>query len=484
MVAILRSYGTERMLVNSAADWGRTDPLLTCAPPRRCSPPGSTRTTSTGCCGATRSSSTAVRPARPRPDVAADRAPTLRGQLDPARRRAADAPPPPRRHDRPPRLLHQRAPGRGPRRGRSRSSTASRCRCASASASTVLGLGPVAGRARRPALAATPAAPPAARRARRARAGGGDPQRLPVPRRSRTPVVKHARLPAGLDRAGAPRLHRSTWPGPRRPAARRRRPRHDLHAAARLAHPWDAERQHARRRTASTGSPTALAAHRGRTGRSIRVALEPEPGCVVETTDQAVAALAGVDTDRLGVCLDLCHLACASEDPPARWPARRRGPAGRQGPGLRGRCTPTTRPTRRPARARRVRRAALPAPDAQRHPDGPVDARDDLAEALAGADRSPRPRRRAAVARPLPRAAARRPGRRSPPPRDVTARPRSTPLVGGDRAVTDHLEVETYTWGVLPPAHRRPHRRRPRRRHRRRTRLGRDQLRPRTEGAP
>ena len=29
MVQLLRAYGTERMLVNSAADWGRSDPLLT-----------------------------------------------------------------------------------------------------------------------------------------------------------------------------------------------------------------------------------------------------------------------------------------------------------------------------------------------------------------------------------------------------------------------------------------------------------------------
>ena len=29
MVAILREYGPERVLVNSAADWGRSDPLLT-----------------------------------------------------------------------------------------------------------------------------------------------------------------------------------------------------------------------------------------------------------------------------------------------------------------------------------------------------------------------------------------------------------------------------------------------------------------------
>jgi len=29
MVALLQEYGTERMLVNSAADWGRSDPLKT-----------------------------------------------------------------------------------------------------------------------------------------------------------------------------------------------------------------------------------------------------------------------------------------------------------------------------------------------------------------------------------------------------------------------------------------------------------------------
>jgi predicted metal-dependent TIM-barrel fold hydrolase len=29
LVELLRRHGTERMLVNSAADWGRSDPLLT-----------------------------------------------------------------------------------------------------------------------------------------------------------------------------------------------------------------------------------------------------------------------------------------------------------------------------------------------------------------------------------------------------------------------------------------------------------------------
>lgn len=51
-----------------------------------------------------------------------------------------------------------------------------------------------------------------------------------------------------------------------------------------------------------------------RIGR-VRVAFEPEPGCVVETTSQAIAALSVVDTTYLGVCLDLAHLACAWEDP-------------------------------------------------------------------------------------------------------------------------------------------------------------------------
>lgn len=51
------------------------------------------------------------------------------------------------------------------------------------------------------------------------------------------------------------------------------------------------------------------------TGRTIRVGFEPEPGCVIENTTQAVAMLSDVDTDRLGLCLDLAHLACAWEDP-------------------------------------------------------------------------------------------------------------------------------------------------------------------------
>jgi len=68
---------------------------------------------------------------------------------------------------------------------------------------------------------------------------------------------------------------------------------------------------------------------RDRTGKQVRVCLEPEPGCTVETTADAVrlwtealpsaaertgTAQAAV-REHLGVCFDTCHLAVAFEDP-------------------------------------------------------------------------------------------------------------------------------------------------------------------------
>jgi sugar phosphate isomerase/epimerase len=51
------------------------------------------------------------------------------------------------------------------------------------------------------------------------------------------------------------------------------------------------------------------------TGKRVRLALEPEPGCTVETIAQACDALAGLAPDWIGVCLDACHLAVQFEDP-------------------------------------------------------------------------------------------------------------------------------------------------------------------------
>lgn len=71
-----------------------------------------------------------------------------------------------------------------------------------------------------------------------------------------------------------------------------------------------------------------LEAIRQRTGRTIRLAIEPEPLCVLETTDETVqffqrlwktASVEGYeDTVRefLGVCFDICHQAVEFEDVP------------------------------------------------------------------------------------------------------------------------------------------------------------------------
>ncbi|GAA4712996.1 metabolite traffic protein EboE [Phytohabitans rumicis] len=74
--------------------------------------------------------------------------------------------------------------------------------------------------------------------------------------------------------------------------------------------PWDADRSSAAGRLLDE-----LARGLALLERPIRVGFEPEPGCVVENTTQAAALLSDVDTSRLGVCLDLAHLACAWEDP-------------------------------------------------------------------------------------------------------------------------------------------------------------------------
>ncbi|MDT5039958.1 MAG: hypothetical protein QOE51_943 [Actinoplanes sp.] len=51
------------------------------------------------------------------------------------------------------------------------------------------------------------------------------------------------------------------------------------------------------------------------TGRAVRVGFQPEPGCVMDDTASTIAALARVDKDRIGVCLDLANLACTWRDP-------------------------------------------------------------------------------------------------------------------------------------------------------------------------
>jgi sugar phosphate isomerase/epimerase len=66
-----------------------------------------------------------------------------------------------------------------------------------------------------------------------------------------------------------------------------------------------------------------LVALQARTGRTVRLALEPEPDCYLEDTEGAIrffneVLLAGEGAglrDYLGICLDTCHLAIQFEDP-------------------------------------------------------------------------------------------------------------------------------------------------------------------------
>jgi sugar phosphate isomerase/epimerase len=77
---------------------------------------------------------------------------------------------------------------------------------------------------------------------------------------------------------------------------------------------WDAakEKDCARVLGRLSGGLAEVAWH---TGRAVRVGFQPEPGCVMDDTASTIAALARVDKDRIGVCLDLANLACTWRDP-------------------------------------------------------------------------------------------------------------------------------------------------------------------------
>jgi sugar phosphate isomerase/epimerase len=53
------------------------------------------------------------------------------------------------------------------------------------------------------------------------------------------------------------------------------------------------------------------------TGKRVRVAVEPEPGCAIETVAGLIDGIAGIDEDVVGICLDACHSAVQFESPTA-----------------------------------------------------------------------------------------------------------------------------------------------------------------------
>jgi sugar phosphate isomerase/epimerase len=65
---------------------------------------------------------------------------------------------------------------------------------------------------------------------------------------------------------------------------------------------------------------TRLRELRERTGKTVRVAVEPEPGCVLDTVSDVAGWLGarierGIDPEFVGLCVDTCHLAVSFADP-------------------------------------------------------------------------------------------------------------------------------------------------------------------------
>ncbi|MFB8361562.1 metabolite traffic protein EboE, partial [Streptomyces rochei] len=183
------------------------------------------------------------------------------------------------------------------------------------------------------------------------------------------------------------------------------------------------------------------------TGRSIRIGLEPEPGCVVETTHDAIAPLGAIGHDRIGVCVDTCHLATSFEDPDEALDAL-------EAAGIRIVKSQLSAALHAEHPSRPQVRDALAAFAEPRFlhqartttATGGLRGTDDLDEALAAGG-------------PLPDSAPWRAHFHVPLHADPAAPLTSTlpvlksalsRLVGGARPLTRHLEVETYTWQALP----------------------------------
>jgi sugar phosphate isomerase/epimerase len=201
----------------------------------------------------------------------------------------------------------------------------------------------------------------------------------------------------------------------------------------------EADTQAARARLAAVAEQ--LARTESETGRTIRLALEPEPGCVVETIGQAVAVLDGLDPGRLGLCLDACHLAVQFESPETA--LAELDAAGV--PIVKAQVSAALRAPADGAEARRAQLADFVEPrflhQTRELVGTTVAGVDDLDEALAGG---------------LPGESEWRVHFHVPVHLDdgrttqAELRELLAGLVGGAAPRTRHLELETYTWNVLP----------------------------------
>ncbi|MEU6122483.1 metabolite traffic protein EboE [Streptomyces sp. NPDC047123] len=183
------------------------------------------------------------------------------------------------------------------------------------------------------------------------------------------------------------------------------------------------------------------------TGRSILLALEPEPGCAVETTTDALGPLAALPGHRIGLCLDTCHLATSFEEPGVALAAL--AGAGVTVAKVQLSAALHAQDPRDPAVL-----AALADFDEPRflhqtraHAGGVLHGTDDLGQALTGNALPDSVPWRAHFHVPLHAAPAAPLTSTLPVLQDVLTR-----LLGGPIAGSRHFEVETYTWQALPAA--------------------------------
>jgi sugar phosphate isomerase/epimerase len=189
-----------------------------------------------------------------------------------------------------------------------------------------------------------------------------------------------------------------------------------------------------------------------RTGRTVRLAVEPEPGCVLDTVDDVVAWLAAragtgpgeIDPEHVGVCLDTCHLAVSFADPAVA--VRRIEDAGLRVVKVQASAAlhvaDPADPDARAAVARFAEQRYLH--QVRELSGGAVHPADDLPEALAALPGAGPWRVHVHV--PLHH----RPAAPLAATTDVL-RAAVAAVARTAHGADAHLDVETYTWSVLPP---------------------------------
>lgn len=195
-----------------------------------------------------------------------------------------------------------------------------------------------------------------------------------------------------------------------------------------------------------------------RTGRHIRLCLEPEPLSTLETTDEVVEFFArrlqpagAAVAEHLGVCFDACHQAVEFEDMGAALAALRRA-----GIAVGKLQLSSAIRVERPAAARA---ALLPWVDERwlhqvvvRSADGALLRQPDLPQALAPTTDQQSGGESWRIHFHVPLFA----GQLDDQGLLLTTQPDLQRLLqlAADPSLTPHLEIETYSWGQIPPARR------------------------------